>query len=277
MRRAPEETHGKMIERVYPEQPELELGRHRLLFLDGGLLGFDVEVAGRRMVLDLSVWPALVLSDGQSLLVDASFGPADPVRWTKFRCRPAAALEKQVAARCQGHGPDRILLTHLHFDHACGVLRKEGDRELLRFPDAQLLVERQEWEAAREDDRGGNLAERILRANGGREPGFVEDGSELAPGLRVEVVPGHTEGLCVLWVRDGGQAALLPSDLIPSRRFLTPREDHFVDLDPALALEGRMRLLDRAHAEDAYVCFYHDPKRLFGKLKPNAGPGYALR
>ncbi len=257
---------------------KLDLGGLCLHFLDGGTLGFDVEVGGRDMVLDLGSWPVLVaLPDGRTCLVDASFGPADPHRLKKFHCQPGPTLEAQCADLGFAQGPDLILLTHLHFDHACGVLTKgEGASEELRFPKARLLVERSEWEAALADDRGGGLAKRILRACEGRDPEFVKDGDEPFPGLRLSLVPGHTEGLFVCWVRGTDKTALLPSDLIPSRRFLVPREDPFVDQDPPLALENRKQLLEEAFEASAVVCFYHDPKRLFGTLSRRQLGGYAL-
>lgn len=242
---------------------DLDLGDLRVRSLDGGVLGFSAQVADREIVIWLAVRPALVEGPGFSVLIDAGFGPADPMRRRRFRLQDPPPLEEQLAAMGLPEGPDMLLLTHLHFDHAGGALATDGTDEVLRFPKAELALHRAEWDAALVDGRGSNLAARIAGALEGREPRFLDVGKGHAgqpfPGIHLEQVQGHTEGLLLVRAEGTLSACLIPTDLVPTRRFLVPRLDKIADQDPALALESRQRVLDAAATRRDHILFYHDP------------------
>jgi glyoxylase-like metal-dependent hydrolase (beta-lactamase superfamily II) len=42
----------------------------------------------------------------------------------------------------------KILMSHLHYDHAGGMIHKQGDKVELSFPDAEYVINRGEWETA---------------------------------------------------------------------------------------------------------------------------------
>jgi glyoxylase-like metal-dependent hydrolase (beta-lactamase superfamily II) len=251
---------------------DLDLGDLRVRSLDGGVLGFTAKVADREIVIWLAARPALIEGPGFSVLVDAGFGPADPLRRSKFRLQDPLPLQEQLAAMGLPDGPDMLLLTHLHFDHAGGTLEAVGEgEETLRFPQAELAVHRAEWDAALIDGRGSNLAERIRSTLPGREPRFLDVTTEHAeqpyPGIQLEQVQGHTEGLLVIHAVGKHSRCLIPTDLVPTRRFLVPRLDKIADQDPALALESRQRVLHTAAARGDHILFYHDPAVPSAKLE----------
>src|SRR6185503_21385430 len=41
-----------------------------------------------------------------------------------------------------------VLLTHLHFDHAAGSTRRDGERLTPAFPNARYYVQRRNWDNA---------------------------------------------------------------------------------------------------------------------------------
>ena len=255
----------------------LELGELRIDALDGGSMAFSVERPGRRIELELAVRPLLVRAASWSCIIDPGFGPADPERRQRFALRDPVPLEQQCRALGLEHGPDHVLLTHLHFDHAAAALRNHGTAqapdERLRFPSAQHHLHPREWEAALKDGRGGQLAARLGKAltqqgtaSGSARPQALPDQGEFLPGLHVELAPGHTEGLLAIWMRGSMGTALYAADLVPTQRFLEERLDRLADQDPQLALQTRMSLLGRCAREGAWLCFYHDLERPWGQL-----------
>ncbi len=252
----------------------LDLGGLRVDFLDGGSLAFTYERPGKRLALELAVRPVLVRSATWSCLIDPGFGPADPRRRERFALRDPEPLEDQCRRLGLVDGPDHVLLTHLHFDHAAGVLAGsvcDPSRSAeLRFARAQHHVHSVEWEAALREGRGGDLALRMERALAGL-PTFLPDrgvvfGEAAGPRVEVELAPGHTEGLVAVWLRGARATALYAADLVPTARFLEPRVDRMADQDPELALATRTDLLRRSAVEGAYVLFYHDTDRTFARL-----------
>ena len=93
---------------------------------------------------------------------------------------------------------DRVILTHVHSDHALGLL----DGEEAYFPRAEVWVPGRDWQffrdqaeraAARDSRRGGfDIAEQLARTYAGRlrEIGL----GEVMPGITLEQLPGHTPG-----------------------------------------------------------------------------------
>lgn len=261
----------------------LELGAMRVDALDGGSLAFSFERPARsgaaraKLKLELAVRPLLVRTRDWSCLIDPGFGPADPTRRERFRLRDPVPLERQCDALGLRDGPDHVLLTHLHFDHAAGALADDVESKEPRFPRASHHVHPTEWRAAVADRRGGDLAAR-LEAVLGRTPEALPDRGEVWPGLSVELAPGHTDGLVAVWLVGRDARALFAADLLPTTRFLTPRLDRMADQDPELALTTRTGLLDRCAASDAYVCFYHDVLHPWGRLAAAEGTdGWVLR
>ncbi|HET8696939.1 MAG TPA: MBL fold metallo-hydrolase, partial [Gammaproteobacteria bacterium] len=113
-----------------------------------------------------------------------------------------------------------VVLSHLHFDHAGGLLSawREGVPPALVFPNAKFLVGKRAWERARHPharDRASfipPLAD-LLVASGRLEIVQGEHSATLGPGVRFEYTDGHTPGL--MHAELGG--VVFCSDLIPGR------------------------------------------------------------
>ena len=155
-----------------------------------------------------------------------------------------------------------LVLTHLHFDHAGGATH-HGDSGKLEptFPGARVHVQRRNWEQAHapwDRERASYRAENFSPLDG---PGLeLHDGpGEILPGIHVEVVDGHTEGLQWLLVGQGAGAVAFPADLIPTSRHLHLPWIMGYDRCPRTTLDEKRGFLERAADEGWIVVFEHDP------------------
>jgi len=116
-----------------------------------------------------------------------------------------------AALRAAGFDPDSVdvvAMSHLHFDHAGGLLAADGSRA---FPRARIVAQRAEWEIA----LGTNprlvasyvQPELELIRDWGAE-GWVEGERELLPGVSVVPTGGHSAGHQAIVVRAPGAAPL---------------------------------------------------------------------
>ena len=176
------------------------------------------------------------------------------------------------ALRAVGEDPasiDYVVVTHLHYDHAGGMLGPDGRPA---FPNARYVVQRDEAEAAHGDElrvQGIMEVEQldIVRAAG--QLAEVNGEVEIIPGVRVLRTGGHTRGSQAVLIggdRPGRRSddplpdrAIFWGDLIPTRWQVPVRWTSAFDDYPIDAIEVRNELVARAAAEGWWCYFTHDP------------------
>jgi glyoxylase-like metal-dependent hydrolase (beta-lactamase superfamily II) len=131
---------------------------------------------------------------------------------------------------------DRVILTHLHSDHAGGLLKHGAPR----FVNATVHAHRDEIAYWQGRDAFRNA---VLRAYVGRIRALSDD-DNLGAGLRVWALPGHTPGHIGLRV---GPSLVLTGDVIHSEALQFPDPDtrNANDIDRATAKASRRQVLDQ--------------------------------
>ena len=162
---------------------------------------------------------------------------------------------------------DIVINTHLHFDHCGWNTRRQGTEIVPTFPNARYFMQRAEWEHAlhpNERDRASYLEEWFAPAE--PQTVFVEGAYQIAPGIRVELAPGHIRDMQCVWVESEGKRACFISDLVPTRAHLPFPWIMAFDLYPMETLESKKRLLPRLAEDDVLIVFPHDADVPWGKL-----------
>lgn len=167
------------------------------------------------------------------------------------------------ALRAVGEDPatiDFVVVSHLHYDHAGGMVGVDGGPA---FPRARYIVQRDESDAAHSDElRQEGLMEveqlEAIRAAG--QLAEVRGAVELVPGVSVARMGGHTRGSQVVLIgAPPGERAVFFGDLIPTRWQLPVRWTSAYDDYPIEAIEARNELLARVADEGWWCYFTHDP------------------
>ena len=185
-----------------------------------------------------------------------------------------------------GYSPDNIsavLLTHMHFDHVCGLLAADGSAA---FPNATVFVSENEsrfWldkkiaQAAPEGSRpffamaADSVAPYISK---GAFTTF-KDGDEVLPGIQTIPTPGHTPGHTSFLLNSGQEKILLWGDIVHSHamQFTHPEVSNDFDSDQAQAITTRQSIFQKAATEKWLIGGDHLPFPGFGHIR-QAPQGY---
>ncbi len=165
---------------------------------------------------------------------------------------------------------DVVINSHLHFDH-CGWNTTQGEDETLAptFPNACYYAPRGEVEHGRlqlERDRSIYFAANYEPLIASGQMTLVDGPGEIAPGISVDVYPGHTAQMMAVCIDSGGRRGCFISDLIPTTAHLDLTWGMAYDLDPLTVIEQRKRFYARAIPENWLIFFVHDHHTPFCRI-----------
>ncbi|MFF5210039.1 MBL fold metallo-hydrolase [Streptosporangium sp. NPDC000396] len=180
---------------------------------------------------------------GRIVLVDTGIGPENSpaAGWAPV---PGALGTELARVGVSPEEVDAVVITHLHSDHAGGVVA-DG---MPVFSNARHVFQRAEIDAAAE-----KVLDYAVRPLGERVQ-VVDGQADVFPGIRVFHTPGHTPGHQVVQVGDlvlTGDVVLHPVQLAD------PKVTYLYDDDPELAAATRVELLDRVRAERGMIATAH--------------------
>jgi glyoxylase-like metal-dependent hydrolase (beta-lactamase superfamily II) len=224
----------------------------------------------------LSCRGMLVEEEGRRILLETGIGVFfEPRLRERFGVveEGHVLLESLEAAGAPHEEIDAVVLSHLHFDHAGGLLApwKEGAGPELLFPRARFLVseaalERAERPHAR--DRASFIPELpgLLRDSGRLEVVDRTASRTLGPAYRFHFSEGHTPGLMLTEVETDEGPVLFCGDLIPGAPWMHLPITMGYDRFPERLIEEKTAILEDLLARGGRVFFTHDPTTALGRV-----------
>jgi glyoxylase-like metal-dependent hydrolase (beta-lactamase superfamily II) len=206
------------------------------------------------MPMDYFVWA--VSGGGRTWVVDTGFGEDDATRRGRRLVR--STTEALATVGVDAASVTDVVLTHLHYDHAGG-----WDQ----FPAARFHVQDREMAfatgrhmtrpALNHPFTSDHVAELVRAVHAGRVV-FHDGDEELAPGLSVHLIGGHTDGLQVVRVETAQGALVLASDASHYYENMETGRPFPIVFDVGAMIEGYDSLRRLASTPEAIVPG-HDP------------------
>lgn len=274
-----------------PTKQTPSLYRHRVgdvvvtALLDGSLQGAfsylqgmpeeamarEMEAAFRPGQPVLSISCYLIHSGGRVILVDSGAGANEMFDGGRL----PAALN---AAGVSPDAVDTVVVTHLHPDHAGGIATADGRAV---FRNAELLLHEDEKRFWLDGDVKQGMEPYFEAARSAvapyAKPMRPISGGEVAPGVSLVHLPGHTPGHSGLRIASGSEQMLLWTDIVhlPLLQSRHPEVTIAFDADPEQARAQRRRLFDEVATDRLLVAGTHMDFPTFAHLERH-GDGYAF-
>jgi len=219
----------------------------------------------------------LVVRGARTMIIDAGLGDKESAKFCDiYGVDRTIDLEATLAAA--GLAPDDIdivLATHLHFDHAGGfTIRDRAGRVVPRFPRAQYVVRRGEWEDAthpHERNRASYLADNYVPLAEAGVLQLVDADQTIMPGVRVRRTGGHTMHHQMVVIESGGRTAAFVADLMPTTAHVPDAWIMGYDLYPMDTLRAKQAFVREAVEQEILVLFEHDPAVAAARLAAQDG------
>jgi glyoxylase-like metal-dependent hydrolase (beta-lactamase superfamily II) len=306
----------------------MRFGEFQLHSLSDGFFGLDggamfgvvpkpvwerTNPADSRDRIRLASRPLLIVTPTERVLVDTGIGDKWDTRNTDiYRIEHTDTIESSLARA--GFKPEditKVVLTHLHFDHAGAATRLDSSgKPVPRFPNARYYVQQKEWEAAVNPNRRSRASYVPADFLPVQDAGLLEliDGDlQLEPGLELVLTGGHTAGHQIAVISanpefrirssplpsplrgegersegeeavggqrlaDGGPGtAVFWGDLIPTRSHIATPYIMGYDLAPLETMEQKEKLVQQAIAGKWLSFLEHDPEYACGVIKEENG------
>jgi glyoxylase-like metal-dependent hydrolase (beta-lactamase superfamily II) len=233
----------------------------------GDLVGDEVDPK-RRLLQALNC--LLIETPAGRVLVETGIGERIDDKTRAMRVYEGPAVIP--ALRTAGFASDTVdvvAMSHLHFDHAGGLLLADGSRA---FPRASIVAQRAEWEVALSDNSrvvASYVQPELALVHDWGAEGWAEGERELLSGVSVVPTGGHSRGHQAIIVRGMGAGSrtlaffgdLLMRPWAANPRWVTSFDDFPLD---SVAVKGS--LFARAADEDWVVVLSHESVTPIGRL-----------
>lgn len=209
----------------------------------------------------------LLIEDGDRLiLVDNGMGNKQDAKFFgHYFLYGDDTLEKSLTKN--GFGTDDItdvFLTHLHFDHCGGSIKREGDKLIPAFKNATYWSNEKHWQWAinpNDREKASFLKENILPIEESSKLKFIDvvDGITFTENIKVLFINGHTEAMMLPQINYNGKTIVFMADLLPSVAHIPIPYIMAYDTKPLQTLQEKKSFLTEAQQNNYILFFEHDP------------------
>ncbi len=201
----------------------------------------------------VEIQPFLVVTSRDVLLLDAGLGFND----TDGHMQLYTNLQK---AGIQKEQITKVLMSHLHKDHAGGVCLN-NDLQQLSFPNAIYYVQKRELDFALEKGFPSFIPEELNALKNSSQVCFLdEDEGTIDDYISYQHTGAHCPHHQVFWIKENNETIFFGGDDAPQLQQMKIKYKTKYDFDPEKAMQLRQQWWEKGNKEGWTFLFYHDIK-----------------
>jgi glyoxylase-like metal-dependent hydrolase (beta-lactamase superfamily II) len=206
--------------------------------------------------------PILVEAHGKRLLIESGMGNGRLSEKQKrnFGLEEESQVVESLAAK--GLTPadiDIVMMTHMHYDHANGLVSWQDGKLVSTFPNAVIYVQELEWAEMREPNiRSRNTYWEENWRPIEQQVQTYPDKCDVLPGISLHHTGGHSEGHAIVRMEGDGQLILHLADIMPTHAHQNPLWVMAYDDYPMTSIYAKEAWIKEGIQQGAWFTFYHD-------------------
>ncbi|MDF1996093.1 YtnP family quorum-quenching lactonase [Peribacillus frigoritolerans] len=255
----------------------MQIGEIKLTWLNGGVTHLDGGAmfgvvpkplwskkypVNENNQIELRTDPILVQANGLNMLIDSGIGNGkmnDKQKRNFGVTEESYLVEDLGRLGIQPNDIDYILMTHLHFDHACGLTKREGETWVPVFERAEIITTKTEWAEMKNPNirsKSTYWAENWEAVASLVRP--FEGEQEITPGIKMIHTGGHSDGHAIIIIEDGGDRLIHMADIMPTHAHANVLWVLAYDDYPMTSIEAKEKWMKSGLENGSWYSFYHD-------------------
>lgn len=200
----------------------------------------------------VEIQPFVIITSKDILLLDAGLG---------FETDGVLQLHKNLLANgIEPADVTKVLISHLHKDHAGGIsFIKNGIREL-SFVNATYYINKKEFDFAFENTKSSYIPEDFSLLKNSRQLVLLDDAGAIDDYITYEITGAHSPFHQVFWIAENNEKIFFGGDVAPQLQQMKNRFSAKYDYDGKKSMELRQQWWKKGELEKWSFLFYHDIK-----------------
>jgi glyoxylase-like metal-dependent hydrolase (beta-lactamase superfamily II) len=256
----------------------LKVGKLKLTWLNGGVTHLDggamfgvvpkslwskKYIVNERNQIQLRTDPILIQDGTHNILIESGIGNNRMPE--KLKRNFGVLEESNIEDSLKELGLTTndihvVLMTHMHFDHACGLTKWNNNNELIpTFEQARIITSNIEWDEMRKPNvRSKNT---YWKENWT----YIEESVEtfekeiiITEEIKMIHTGGHSDGHSIIIIKSENESLIHLADLLPTHAHQNPLWVMAYDDYPIKSIQEKQYWLDHGMNENAWFSFYHD-------------------
>jgi glyoxylase-like metal-dependent hydrolase (beta-lactamase superfamily II) len=210
----------------------------------------------------LSIHAFLIRAGGLKMIVDTCAGNGkDLPLFPEWNNMNTPFLENMTKLGFAPESIDRVMCTHLHFDHVGWNTRPVDGKWVPTFANARYLFNRREWAAWEHSDNPPDKAtmpQNVVPIIEAGQLQWVDNHWAIDDQVELLPTPGHTPGHCSVRIAHQGASAVITGDMmIHPVQIAEPGWQQTADTDKAQAARTRQAFVDDHCDRDVMILGTH--------------------